>query len=102
MEWRHFDGLANAGKTIITKEYPQEWHREKEAYYPVNDDKNTKIYKQYAQEARQNHPEIIFGGRLGKYRYFDMDQVLNDVLNTVRQEFNISADFNFAHDNVEL
>ncbi|MGX7042344.1 UDP-galactopyranose mutase [Leuconostoc holzapfelii] len=102
MEWRHFDGLADEGKTIITREYPQEWNRSKEAYYPVNDDKNTQIYKQYAKEARANHPEIIFGGRLGKYRYFDMDQVFNDALNTVREEFDIATDFNFAHDQTSL
>ena len=82
----------------MTKEYPQAWSREKEAYYPVNDDKNTQIYKQYAQEARKHHPEIIFGGRLGKYRYFDMDQVFNDAFNTVREEFSIAQGFNFAHD----
>ena len=98
MEWKHFDGLADEGKTIITREYPQEWNRSKEAYYPVNNDKNTKIYKQYAKEARQSHPEFIFGGRLGKYRYFDMDQVFNDALNTVREEFNVPESFNFAHD----
>lgn len=98
MEWKHFDGLADEGKTIITREYPQEWNRSKEAYYPVNNDKNTQIYKQYAKEARQNHPEIIFGGRLGKYRYFDMDQVFNDALNKVREEFNVPESFNFAHD----
>ena len=98
MEWKHFDGLADEGKTIITREYPQEWNRSKEAYYPVNNDKNTQIYKQYAKEARQNHPEIIFGGRLGKYRYFDMDQVFNDALNTVREEFNVPESFSFAHD----
>lgn len=101
MEWKHLDGLADEGKTIITKEYPQEWDRSKEAYYPVNDDKNTKIYKQYAQEARQKQTNIIFGGRLGKYRYFDMDQVFNDAFNTVRQEFDIDANFNFAHDNIK-
>lgn len=101
MEWKHFDGLADEGKTIITKEYPQDWNRSKEAYYPVNNDENTRIYKAYAKEARDNHPEIIFGGRLGKYRYFDMDQVFNDAFNTVRQEFDINQDFNFAHDEVK-
>ncbi|MEO3697877.1 UDP-galactopyranose mutase [Leuconostoc falkenbergense] len=101
MEWKHFDGLADEGKTIITKEYPQEWDRSKEAYYPVNNDENTRIYKAYAKEARDNHPEIIFGGRLGKYRYFDMDQVFNDAFNTVRQEFDINQNFNFAHDEVK-
>ncbi|GAP02338.1 UDP-galactopyranose mutase [Fructobacillus pseudoficulneus] len=101
MEWRHFDGLADEGKTIITREYPQDWDRSKEAYYPVNDDKNTELYKQYVKAAREEASEVLFGGRLGKYRYFDMDQVFNDAFNTVRQEFGVSDDFNFAHDDVK-
>ncbi|QJU69355.1 UDP-galactopyranose mutase [Oenococcus oeni] len=86
MEWRHFDGLADKGKTIITREYPQNWDRSKEAYYPVNNEKNTEIYKKYAKLARQHKDQFIFGGRLGLYRYFDMDQVINATFNTVRQE----------------
>ncbi|MDF7636976.1 UDP-galactopyranose mutase [Leuconostocaceae bacterium ESL0958] len=101
MEWRHFDGLGDEGKTIITREYPQDWDRTKEAYYPINNDENTALYKKYVKEARENAPEVMFGGRLGKYRYFDMDQVFNDALNTVRQEFGIDDDFNFAHDDVQ-
>lgn len=101
MEWRHFDNLADEGKTIITREYPQDWDRTKEAYYPVNDEKNTNIFKEYAKEARAHADQVIFGGRLGQYRYFDMDQVFNAALNEVRKEFGISADFNFAHDDVK-
>lgn len=88
MEWKHFDGLSDEGKTIITREYPQDWDRSKEAYYPINNDENTKIYKKYAVLSREECPNIIFGGRLAKYRYFDMDQVFNDALNTVKAEFN--------------
>lgn len=95
MEWRHFDGLANDGKTIITREYPQDWDREKEAYYPVNDDKNTEIYKQYAKEAEKYKDQFIFGGRLGQYRYFDMDQVINSAFNLIRQEFNLPQNYRF-------
>ncbi|MHA5180630.1 UDP-galactopyranose mutase [Oenococcus oeni] len=95
MEWRHFDGLADKGKTIITREYPQNWDRSKEAYYPVNNEKNTEIYKKYAKLARQHKDQFIFGGRLGLYRYFDMDQVINATFNTVRQEFHLSAEFSF-------
>ena len=98
MEWKHFDGLSDDGVTIITKEYPQTWDRTKEAYYPVNDEKNTNLYKEYAKEARQHKDQFIFGGRLGQYRYFDMDQVFNAALNEVRKEFKISSSFNFAHD----
>ncbi|KGO32108.1 UDP-galactopyranose mutase [Oenococcus alcoholitolerans] len=95
MEWRHFDGLADPGKTIVTHEYPQSWDRSKEAYYPVNDEKNTETYKKYAKLARQHRDKVIFGGRLGLYRYFDMDQIINASFNLVRQEFKIPADYRF-------
>ncbi len=95
MEWRHFDGLADKGKTIITREYPQNWDRSKEAYYPVNNEKNTEIYKKYAKLARQHKDQFIFGGRLGLYQYFDMDQVINATFNTVRQEFKLSNSYVF-------
>ncbi len=95
MEWRHFDGLADKGKTIITSEYPQNWDRSKEAYYPVNNEKNTEIYKKYAKLAREHKDQFIFGGRLGLYQYFDMDQVINATFNTVRQEFKLSNSYVF-------
>ncbi|MDR2660792.1 MAG: UDP-galactopyranose mutase [Lactobacillaceae bacterium] len=97
MEWKHFDDLADEGYTIITKEYPQEWNRSREAYYPVNDEKNTRIYAKYAKEARQNK-QFIFGGRLGQYRYYDMDQVFNAAFNEVRHEFELGDDYKFADD----
>ncbi len=95
MEWRHFDGLADKGKTIINREYPQNWDRSKEAYYPVNNEKNTEIYKKYAKLAREHKDQFIFGGRLGLYQYFDMDQVINATFNTVRQEFKLSNSYVF-------
>ncbi|MDN6899966.1 UDP-galactopyranose mutase [Oenococcus sicerae] len=97
MEWRHFDGLADHGKTIITREYPQDWDRSKEAYYPINNEKNTATYKKYAKLARAHEDQVIFGGRLGLYRYFDMDQVINATFNRVKQEFNLPADYRFDH-----
>ncbi len=95
MEWRHFDDLADKGKTIITREYTQNWDRSKEAYYPVNNEKNTEIYKKYAKLAREHKDQFIFGGRLGLYQYFDMDQVINATFNTVRQEFKLSNSYVF-------
>lgn len=95
MEWKHFDYEgASADKTIVTREYPQDWDRTKEAYYPVNDQKNTDLYKQYAKEARKNN-QVIFGGRLGQYRYFDMDQVIHATFNTIRAEFDLADDYRF-------
>ncbi|MCI3859714.1 UDP-galactopyranose mutase [Lactococcus garvieae] len=86
MEWRHFDQKADAGKTILTKEYPQDWDRSKEAYYPVNDQKNSELFKKYREKSRlvQN---VIFGGRLGNYQYYDMDQVFGAALKAVEKEF---------------
>lgn len=87
MEWRHFDQKAEAGKTILTKEYPQDWDRSKEAYYPINDQKNSALFKKYRQESRLVH-NVIFGGRLGNYQYYDMDQVFGTALKDISKEFN--------------
>lgn len=86
MEWRHFDQKGDAGKTILTKEYPQDWNRSREAYYPVNDQKNLDLFKKYREESRllQN---VVFGGRLANYQYYDMDQVFGIALKDISKEF---------------
>lgn len=66
-------------KTVISKEYSSEWHPGDEPYYPVNNEKNTQLFNQYKQLAEQEK-HVIFGGRLGEYKYFDMDQVINNAL----------------------
>ncbi|WEV60777.1 UDP-galactopyranose mutase [Streptococcaceae bacterium ESL0729] len=86
MEWRHFDQKGNDDVTILTKEYPQDWDRSKEAYYPVNDLKNSEIFKKYRKEA-DKLDNVIMGGRLGNYQYYDMDQVFNAALKEVEREF---------------
>ncbi|QNL92750.1 UDP-galactopyranose mutase [Lactococcus lactis] len=86
MEWRHFDKKADEGYTILTKEYPQNWDRTKEAYYPVNDEKNSKLFRKYKEETKK-YPNVIFGGRLGNYQYYDMDQVFGVALKAVEKEF---------------
>jgi UDP-galactopyranose mutase len=86
MEWRHFDQKADEGKSILTKEYPQDWDRMKEAYYPVNDEKNSHIFKAYKKETSILE-NVIFGGRLANYQYYDMDQVFNAALKAVQKEF---------------
>lgn len=86
MEWRHFDQQADQGKSIVTKEYPQDWDHTKEAYYPVNDQKNSELFKKYRQEAIKVD-NVIFGGRLGNYQYYDMDQVFGAALKVVEKEF---------------
>ena len=73
------------GKTVITREYPDQWTQGKEPYYTMNDEKNTKLYAKYKELAEQNN-KVIFGGRLGQYKYFDMDKVILEALNLVKKE----------------
>lgn len=62
-------------KTVISKEYSSEWKKGDEPYYPVNNEKNSMLYLQY-KELSKNEPNVIFGGRLGEYKYYDMDKVV--------------------------
>lgn len=66
-------------KTIITKEYSSEWSLGEEPYYPVNDEKNSKLYKEYKKLA-EAEKKVIFGGRLGEYKYYDMDATVESAL----------------------
>ncbi len=84
IEHKHFE-KTNARKTIITKEYPSDWKRGEEPYYPINNKRNETIYKQYVELAKQE-ANVIFGGRLGSYKYYDMDKVIEAALALVRQE----------------
>lgn len=88
IEHKHFEfGSGNKDKTIVTKEYPQTWHRGDEPYYPVNNSENNALYKKYKKLA-DNLPNVEFGGRLGQYRYYDMHQVIHAALTFVDKEFN--------------
>ena len=71
--------------TIITREYPDHWEQGKEPYYPINNERNDAIYQKYAALA-QEKPHVIFGGRLGMYRYYDMDKVIRAALDLVRAQ----------------
>ena len=66
-------------KTVISREYSSEWKPGDEPYYPVNDEKNSHLYEQYRKMA-ENEKKVIFGGRLGEYKYYDMDQVIEAAL----------------------
>ena len=81
-----FDGEI-LDKTIISREYSLKWQKGGEAYYPVNDAKNNNLYNLYKNLAEQNK-NIIFGGRLGEYKYYDMDAVINAALERAELEFN--------------
>lgn len=74
--------------TVISREYPETWDASKEPYYPVNDEKNTRLYEKYAALAK-SHPDaqnVIFGGRLGAYRYYDMDKVIEAAFELAARE----------------
>ena len=71
-------------KTVISKEFSSEWKLGDEPYYPVNDDKNERVYHHYLTMA-QKEKNIIFGGRLGEYKYYDMDQVIESALRKVKE-----------------
>lgn len=78
IEHKHFE-YGHQEKTVITKEYPQKWNRGDEPYYPINDIKNNEKYVKYENLAKKEK-NIIFGGRLGKYKYYDMHQIIENAL----------------------
>ncbi|MDO4266855.1 MAG: UDP-galactopyranose mutase [Eubacteriales bacterium] len=78
IEHKHFE-FGTQPKTVVTREYPADWKEGMEAYYPVNDEKNQVLYQKYAALA-QKEPQVIFGGRLAEYRYYDMDKVIGAAL----------------------
>ena len=82
IEHKHFEG-SESEKTVITKEYPKTWVKGEEAYYPMNDERNSKLYEKY-QELARKEDKVIFGGRLGMYQYFDMWQVIDEALKVVK------------------
>ena len=89
IEHKHFEfgcqtGEANP-KTVITREYPATWKRGDEPYYPMNDEKNNALYAKY-KELAEKEKKVIFGGRLGMYKYFDMHNVVAEALKCVREE----------------
>lgn len=84
IEHKHFV-FGTQPKTVISKEYSQEWTPGEEPYYPINDDANTALYQKYKALA-DNEPKVIFGGRLGQYKYYDMDAVILAALDVAESE----------------
>ena len=85
IEHKHFE-FGKQPKTIITKEYPQKWDRTKEAYYPINNDKNQLIYSKYEKKSKTIN-NVIFGGRLAEYKYYDMHQIIASALTKFKKEY---------------
>ena len=84
IEHKHFEFQTGEG-TVITREYPATWKKDDEPYYPINDEKNGALYAQYAELAKKE-ANVLFGGRLGQYKYYDMDKVIRSALDMVKEE----------------
>ncbi len=84
IEHKHFE-FGTQPVTVISREYPSEWKKGDEPYYPVNNEKNETLVAKY-KEAAENETNVIFGGRLGEYRYYDMDKVVGAALQAVKKE----------------
>ena len=84
IEHKFFE-FGNQPKTVISREYSSEWKKGDEPYYPVNDEKNGKLYEEYKKlaDAEKN---VVFGGRLGEYKYYDMDKVIESALDAAERE----------------
>ena len=86
IEHKHFE-FGTQEKTVISREYSAEWKSGDEPYYPVNDEKNNALYVRYKELADQEK-NVLFGGRLGEYRYYDMDTVIACALTAAEKEIN--------------
>ena len=82
IEHKHFE-FAKANKTIISKEYSSIWDENKDPYYPINNEENNALYEKYKALAEQKK-NVIFGGRLGQYKYYDMDDTIESALNLIK------------------
>jgi UDP-galactopyranose mutase len=82
IEHKHFEYGTGKG-TIITREYPVDWKHGDEPYYPMNDDKNNSLYASYKELAKE-FKGVSFGGRLGQYKYYNMDQIIREALDLSR------------------
>lgn len=85
IEHKHFE-YGTQPKTVITREYPTDWQEGMEPYYPINDEKNQSLYAKYAELA-EKESNVIFGGRLAEYKYYDMDKVIESALKVTDEEF---------------
>ncbi|KEI97135.1 UDP-galactopyranose mutase [Clostridium botulinum A2B7 92] len=85
IEHKHFE-FGTQQKTIVTKEYPSEWEKGNEPYYPINDKKNIELYEKYKNLAMKED-KILFGGRLADYKYYDMHHIVGKALKKVKEEF---------------
>ncbi|MCQ2344364.1 MAG: UDP-galactopyranose mutase [Paludibacteraceae bacterium] len=90
IEHKHFETFGNTvydnTKTVISKEFSEEWTLGKEEFYPVNDEENNQLYNKY-KELTKSEPKVIFGGRLAEYKYYDMAPIIEKVMEVAKKEF---------------
>ena len=84
IEHKHFE-YGTQPTTIITREYPANWERGDEPYYPLNDERNSALYEQYVELAKREG-NVVFAGRLGGYKYYDMDKAIDAAFDLVNAE----------------
>lgn len=84
IEHKHFE-FGTQDKTVISREYPAAWKKGDEPYYPVNNEKNNMLYHSYEELAKEEK-KVIFGGRLGTYKYMDMHHVVAEALRVTKEE----------------
>ena len=89
IEHKHFE-FGKQPDTVITREYPAEWKKGDEPYYPVNNEKNDKLFAEYRQLAEKEE-NVLFGGRLGQYKYYDMDKVIEAAMQMCEEELAASV-----------
>ena len=83
IEHKHFE-FGTQPTTVISREFPLEWKEGIEPYYPINDEKNQQLYDRYRQLGTKE--DVLFGGRLGEYKYYDMQDTILSALNLARKE----------------
>jgi UDP-galactopyranose mutase len=84
LEHKHFN-FGTQQRTVITREFPSNWSRGMEPYYPINDEANGQLFKLYREDVAHNYAQYILGGRLAEYRYYDMHQVIGSALTKVKK-----------------
>lgn len=84
IEHKHFEFDTTSTRTVISREYSTTWKLGDEPYYPVNNEKNNELYLKYKSDA-DKLPNVYFGGRLGQYKYYDMDKIIQEALNFIKE-----------------
>ncbi len=87
IEHKHFE-FGTQPKTVVTREYPADWHPGDEPYYPINDERNTRLYREY-RELAEAEGDVVFAGRLGGYKYYDMDKAIAAAFDLVEAELGV-------------